>query len=118
MVLFYLICLRFLFCDIKNREFSNERERVERQEHFRKMRIRKLFTEDFLNYFDWISTAGKRTVFSTVFSTYCFQYCYELSNKLRNEFVLSNKLSDLSWELSHSCLRIRFLVLFSARNIF
>lgn len=39
-------------------EFSNERERVERKEHFHKMRMRKLFTEDFLSYFEWIGRAG------------------------------------------------------------
>ncbi|XP_037797809.1 voltage-dependent calcium channel type A subunit alpha-1-like [Penaeus monodon] len=38
-------------------EFSNERKRVERREHYRKVRMRRNFTEAFTGYFDWICKA-------------------------------------------------------------
>ncbi|KAK4308763.1 hypothetical protein Pmani_019563 [Petrolisthes manimaculis] len=38
-------------------EFSNERKRVEAREKYRKLRIRKNFTQAFTGYFDWICRA-------------------------------------------------------------
>ncbi len=42
-----------------NREFSNERVRVERREKYRKEKMRREFTQGFTAYFDWVSHAGE-----------------------------------------------------------
>ena len=45
-------------CHGCNREFSNERKRVEKQQTHLKQKTRREFTTGFLNYFDWVSKAG------------------------------------------------------------
>ena len=45
-------------CHGCNREFSNERKRVEKQQTYLKQKTRREFTTGFLNYFDWVSKAG------------------------------------------------------------
>lgn len=42
----------------RNREFSNERTRVERRETFRKLRMKENFSKAFEGYFQWIIRAG------------------------------------------------------------
>ena len=54
----YWACLKIRHFFRSNREFSNERTRVERRETFRKLRMRENFSKAFEGYFQWIIRAG------------------------------------------------------------
>lgn len=47
-----------LVLNMKIREFSNERGRVERRAEFQKTRTRQMFAEAMTAYLDWITQAG------------------------------------------------------------
>lgn len=58
---YYLLRICFILkCYIfgKFREFSNERNRVERRMEFQKCRFRAMFQTAMVSYLDWITQAG------------------------------------------------------------
>ena len=57
---------------VVNREFSNERKRVEKQQKYLKQKKRKDFTTGFLNYFDWVGKAGSTSTSITFIR--CFDW--------------------------------------------
>lgn len=56
-ILFIFYCLLILFYPI-NREFSNERGRVERRANFHKTRSKQQFADMFGAYLEWITHSG------------------------------------------------------------
>lgn len=55
---FFFCYQPYFFVRLEQREFSNERGRVERRAQFHKSRTRQMFVEAMTAYLDWITQAG------------------------------------------------------------